>query len=52
MTTCTKCASEVEELAVFPDGLCLACYSETPEATAPLTEAGLTALTRLWGGKR
>jgi hypothetical protein len=51
MTKCSNCKQSVSPLAVFPGGICLACYEVTPEANAPLTEAGLQALARAWGAK-
>ena len=43
---CTICLAEVSELAVFPGGICLSCYSQTPEANAPLTGEQVIGLFR------
>jgi hypothetical protein len=51
MHTCNDCGQSVSPLAVFPGGICLACYEVTPEANTPLTEAGLQALARVWGAR-
>ena len=47
MSTCTKCAAEIDPLAVFPGGICVDCYAQTPEANQPITAAELAAM---WGG--
>lgn len=43
-TTCKSCGVETDVLAVFPGGICVACYEKTPEANAPLTADGLAAM--------
>lgn len=45
--TCTRCSETVDELELFPGGICLACYRQTPEANAPLTADDVV---RMWGG--
>ena len=47
--TCTSCKADVHPLAVFPGGLCLACYTPIGNRLA----ATMTAkdLSRLWGGR-
>jgi hypothetical protein len=44
--TCTQCSAEISPLAVFPGGICVECYAQTPEANAPLTAEGLADLFR------
>jgi hypothetical protein len=46
MTTCKECGTEVDELAVFPGGICLGCYKKTPEANAPLTAGDIVKMWR------
>ena len=46
MIKCKRCGVEVDELAVFPGGICLACYEKTPEANAPLTAEGVASMWR------
>ena len=43
---CKACGADVDELAVFPGGICLSCYSQTPEANAPLTGEQVIGLFR------
>lgn len=45
---CTQCAKEVHPLEVFPNGLCLECYTPIGEAEARTMTA--EKLTRIWGG--
>ena len=49
MVKCSKCANEVHPLAVFPSGLCVDCYAQTPEANRPITARELA---QMWGGKQ
>lgn len=44
MLNCKSCAVEVDELAVFPGGICVDCYAKTPEANAPLTGAQVVSM--------
>jgi hypothetical protein len=44
--TCKACGAETDALAVFPGTICLACYSKTPAANAPMTGEQVTALFR------
>lgn len=48
MIKCQSCKDQVDELAVFPGGICLTCYSLTEEATATLTADDVR---RMWGMK-
>lgn len=43
---CATCGELVHPLAVFPGGLCLACYAQTEEANAPITAEQLA---EMWG---
>ena len=45
---CSSCGNATDELALFPGGICLACYEQTDEAKAPLTANGIITM---WGGK-
>jgi hypothetical protein len=45
---CSKCQTETDPLAMFPNDICLECYKQTPEANAPITARDLA---RLWGAK-
>ena len=49
MLKCSKCASEIDPLAVFPEGLCVDCYAQTPEANRPITARELA---QMWGAKQ
>jgi hypothetical protein len=48
MVKCSKCACEVHPLAVFPEGLCVDCYAQTPDARRPITARELS---QMWGGR-
>jgi hypothetical protein len=48
MINCAKCNNETNRLAIFPGGLCVECYSVTPEANREITAQELT---RMWGGR-
>jgi hypothetical protein len=48
---CASCRKATHKYEVFPGNICLSCYEQTPEATAPLTAQGLADLTKMWGGK-
>lgn len=43
---CAGCGTEIDALAVFPGGICLSCYEQTPAARAPLTGAGIARMFR------
>ena len=43
-TPCTSCANEINKLDVFPGGICVACYAQTPEANAPLTAESVSQM--------
>lgn len=43
---CSSCRKATHKYEVFPAGLCLACYSITPEANAPLTAQDIR---QMWG---
>ena len=43
-TSCASCANEIHKLDVFPGGICVACYSMTPEANAPLTAESVSQM--------
>jgi len=45
---CSKCGDEVDRLAVFPQGLCVNCWTLTPEANLDITAQELA---RMWGGR-
>jgi hypothetical protein len=45
---CKKCASVTDSLALFPGGICLECYKQTPEARRPITAQELA---RMWGAR-
>lgn len=38
---CNRCAEETNKLALFPGGICLKCYEQTPAARAPMTAADI-----------
>lgn len=44
---CATCGQLTDELAVFPGGICVDCYAQTPEGRYMPTAAELTAM---WGG--
>ena len=48
MITCSNCKTPTDKLAIFPNNLCLECYSVTPEANRNITAQELT---QMWGGK-
>jgi len=48
MITCTQCKAQIDPLAVFPESLCVECYSMTAEANRPLTARELA---QMWGAK-
>jgi len=45
---CKKCAVVTDTLALFPGGICLECYKQTPEAYRPITAQELA---RMWGAR-
>jgi hypothetical protein len=45
--SCTKCGTGTDPLAVFPGGVCLACWAQSPEGRRMPTAGELTAM---WGG--
>lgn len=47
-TTCKNCQAITDTLALFPGGICLACYEITPEARRPITAQELA---RMWGAR-
>jgi DNA-directed RNA polymerase subunit RPC12/RpoP len=49
MAKCTKCQAEVDDLAVFPGGLCLTCW--TPIGNIEARTMTADKLARMWGGK-
>lgn len=48
MVKCNSCGAETDELAVFPGGVCLACWRQTDEGQRMPTADELVAM---WGGK-
>jgi hypothetical protein len=57
MTTCTKCHVEIDELAVFPGGICLTCHDAktrhlTPEQLLAQVIDGFTIKTTKKGNKQ
>ena len=44
---CEECRAPLDELARFPGGLCIGCYSATEEGRRPVSADELTAM---WGG--
>jgi len=46
LITCTACKTEVSDLAIFPEDLCLACYSAKMESQPLPTAEELTAIWR------
>ena len=48
MARCSGCAKQVSVIELFPNDLCLGCYSKTPEANAPISARDLA---RMWGGR-
>jgi hypothetical protein len=49
METCTKCGHDVDRLEIFPGGVCLACWSVSPEGRRMWSADELVAA---FGGKR
>lgn len=49
MENCNKCKVETSKLALFPGGICLACYEQTPDARREITAEELVAM---WGGSK
>jgi hypothetical protein len=47
MIKCNKCGEQTDKLALFPGGICLACYEQTAEARRQITAEELVAM---WGG--
>ena len=48
MIKCVKCATPTDNLAVFPGGVCLACWAVSPEGRRMPTADELVAM---WGGQ-
>ena len=48
MTPCSSCNTPTDRLELFPNDLCVECYSTTAEANRPITAEELA---RMWGGK-
>ena len=48
MARCSGCATEVRVIELFPNDLCLGCYSKTPEANRVISAQELA---RMWGGR-
>jgi hypothetical protein len=46
--TCADCSATVHPLEVFPGPRCLACWSVTPEANAPMSARQLA---QMWGAR-
>lgn len=46
MTNCKQCKAEIDELAVFPGGICVECYAVSPAGRAPLTAEGVAGMWR------
>lgn len=44
---CVSCGHEVDRLEVFPGGVCLACWSVSPEGRRMVSA---DELVRMWGG--
>ena len=44
---CTKCDTVTDRLALFPGGVCLACWAQSPEGRRMPTADEVTAM---WGG--
>ena len=47
--TCTKCGKVIDPLEVFPNGLCLECYTPIGEVEARTMTA--EQLARMWGAE-
>ena len=47
---CKRCNKETDALAVFPGGVCLACW-EKKEGAVPLTQADFDGMVRIFRGK-
>lgn len=45
---CSTCGTDTDELALFPGGICVNCYAQTPAANAPLTADGIKGM---WSGR-
>lgn len=45
---CNGCSKQVRVIELFPNNLCLACWSVTPEANREITAQELA---RMWGGR-
>jgi len=50
ITTCKRCGKETSILAVFPGGVCLACW-EAKEGQKPLTESDFNRMVDTFKGK-
>ena len=48
LTTCTGCKVPTDVLDVFPGGLCVTCYANSPAGERMPTAAEVTVL---WGGR-
>lgn len=48
---CKRCGKDTDALAVFPGGICLACY-EAKEGRAPLTSVDFDRMVNTFKGKR
>lgn len=51
MTECKRCHKETNVLAVFPGGICLACY-EAKEGQQPLTSSDFDRMVNTFKGRR
>lgn len=48
LIACTRCDVLTDILAVFPGGVCLPCWADSPEGRRVPTASELVAM---WGGK-
>jgi len=48
MDKCSKCGETVDPLEMFPGGLCLSCWADSPEGRRMPTAEELVSM---WGGK-
>ena len=44
---CTKCSTMTDQLAIFPGGVCLACWAASPEGRRMPTADEVAGM---WGG--
>lgn len=51
LVKCRRCGKDTDELAVFPGGVCLACW-EVKEGRAPLTETDFNGMVNTFRGRR